>query len=98
MKMGKKKASESKVIREQMTKAFEIPQEVISDVPLIQLTGNKEISVENFSGLIEYNSERMRLNTKCGVLVIEGAGLEAKSMTADLIVIKGTIKQVGFNL
>lgn len=87
---------EKKILK--VVKALDIPLEVVSDIPIIILTGNKEVSVENFSGLVEYTNQKIRLNTKSGLLIIEGVNLEAKSMTAELIVIKGTILQVAFAL
>jgi sporulation protein YqfC len=96
--IGKKKIKHFKKvsIREQFTEAFDIPKEVIIDLPVIMLTGNKEISVENFSGLIEYTRQKIRLNTKSGILVIDGIELEAKNMTAERICVKGNILHITF--
>lgn len=94
---GKKKKNQE-TFRNQLSKLFEVPPEVMNDFPKIVLVGNQEISIENFSGLVEYTSQKMRMNTKCGMLVIDGIELEVRKMTADYIVIKGTIIQVGFVL
>lgn len=91
-----KKKKEREPLRDQIIAQLDIPLEAVSDVPVVNLLGNKEISVENFEGLLEYTDQRMRLNTRCGVLVIDGIKLEAKSMTEHMIVIKGTILQVSF--
>ena len=97
MKMKRKKKNEpKKSFREQLSSALELPQEVVEDLPIIHLVGNKEVSVENFNGLAEYTDKRIRLNTKSGTLSIDGIALEAKSMTAEVIHIKGTILQIGF--
>lgn len=94
---GKKKKNQE-AFRNQLSKLFEVPPEVMNDFPKIVLVGNQEISIENFSGLVEYTSQKMRMNTKCGMLVIDGIELEVRKMTADYIVIRGTIIQVGFVL
>ncbi|WP_069998002.1 sporulation protein YqfC [Cellulosilyticum sp. I15G10I2] len=83
-------------IREQLTEALDIPKEVIIDLPVITLTGNKEINVENFNGLLEYTRQKIRLNTRSGILVIDGIELEAKNMTAERICIKGNILHITF--
>lgn len=95
---GKKKINHFKKgsLREQFTEVFDIPKEVVIDLPVITLTGNKEISVENFSGLIEYTRQKIRLNTKTGILVIDGIELEAKNMTAERICIRGNILHITF--
>lgn len=94
---GKKKKNQE-AFRDQLSKLFEVPPEVMNDFPKIVLVGNQEISIENFSGLVEYTSQKMRMNTKCGMLVIDGIELEVRKMTADYIMIRGTIIQVGFVL
>jgi len=96
MKGKKKKNKEA--FRDQLSKIFEIPPEVVSDFPKIVLAGNKEISIENFNGLVEYTAQKIRMNTQCGILVIDGIALEVRKMTADYIIIRGTIIQIGFVL
>jgi len=95
---GKKRINNFKKerLRERFMDAFDIPKEVVMDLPVISLTGNREISVENFSGLIEYTRQKIRLNTKSGILVIEGIELEAKNMTAERICVKGNILHISF--
>ena len=83
-------------IQEQLTQALDIPTEVITDMPVITLIGNKEINIENFSGLLEYTRQKIRLNTRAGILVIDGIELEAKNMTAERICIKGNILHITF--
>lgn len=97
MKPKKKaKIGVKKSLKEQISLALELPQEVVMDMPNITLVGNTEISVENFAGLLEYTQSKIRLNTKVGPLTIEGEHLEAKSMTAEVITIRGQIKQILF--
>lgn len=80
----------------QVSKALDLPEEVINDLPVITLVGKGKVSVENFSGLVEYTNERIRLGTSSGIVVIEGTELMAKSMTLELIVIQGNIRGVSF--
>lgn len=94
--MKGKKNRNQEGLKEQLSKLLEVPPEVMSDLPQVVMSGNQEMRVENFGGLIEYTSQMIRLNTKCGVLVINGIQLEAKKMTADYIIIKGTIIQIEF--
>lgn len=97
MERKKNKKNVPKInIKEQLTSALDIPREVVLDVPITMLTGNTEISVENFGGIIEYSPQKIRLNTRSGVVVIDGIELEAKSMTKEVITIKGTIISVAF--
>ncbi|PHV71442.1 sporulation protein YqfC [Sporanaerobium hydrogeniformans] len=98
MKQAKShKAKRNYNLREQFTEALEVPREVVSDLPVITLVGDKELNIENFSRLIEYTEEIMRLETKCGLLTIQGKALEAKSMTAEMLTIKGRIQVIHFS-
>lgn len=94
--MRKKRKQNQESLKNQFSKLLEVPPEVISNFPQIILTGNKEIKIENFGGLLEYSDQIMKLSTKCGILVIRGMQLEAQKMTADFITIKGKIQQVEF--
>ncbi|MBE6022281.1 MAG: hypothetical protein E7231_03480 [Cellulosilyticum sp.] len=94
--MKRKKNRSQEGLKGQLTKLLDVPPEVVSDFPQIVMSGNQEIKVENFGGILEYTSQMIRLSTKCGILVIHGADLEAQKMTADYITIKGTIIQISF--
>lgn len=85
-----------RTLRQQLSGLLEVPPEIVSDLPKVVIIGNKEIDIENFIGLIEYTMQKIRINTKSGILVIEGIDLEARKMTAEYITITGTILQVSY--
>ncbi|WP_010168526.1 YabP/YqfC family sporulation protein [Candidatus Epulonipiscium viviparus] len=72
-------------------------EESIIGLPLITIIGEDNLRVENFSSIIEYNQEIIRLKTKIGVISIIGKNLLAKSMTKEEIVIRGKISGVNLN-
>lgn len=94
--MGKKERKKKESFRQQISAMLDVPAEIINDLPKVTLLGNKEINIENFIGLIEYTPQKIRINTKSGMLVIEGAGLEANKMTLESIYIRGTILQISY--
>lgn len=96
MYVMKKKTHKQEGLKNKLTQLLDVPPEVLSDAPRTTLFGNQEIKVENFGGLLEYTSQTIRLGTKCGILVINGIDLEAKKMTAEYIIIKGRVIQIGF--
>ena len=57
-------------LKKELSAALEIPGEVILDMPLISLKGREEISVENYRGIIEYSTDKIRLNTTAGIFKI----------------------------
>ena len=76
--------------------AFELPKEIVLDLPVINMTGNEQVSIENYKGIIEYTSERVRIRTSCGVLKISGARLVLKHIMAETVVVAGNIGFVGY--
>jgi len=70
---------------------LDLPREVTMNLPLITVTGSEQVSVENFKGVIEYTTERVRINTPCGVLKIVGRGLTLKQVTSENILITGGV-------
>lgn len=95
----KRKSSENikKPLLAHLTEAFDMPKETVMDIPLITLTGNTEVYIENFMGIIEYTEEIIRLNTKSGILAVAGKKLQAKSMNVEAIRIEGYIHSVAFS-
>lgn len=78
-------------IKKKLVNVLELPKEIIFNLPLINIIGNEEINIENYKGVIEYNSENIRINTACGVLKINGKKLSFKQITAENILINGVI-------
>ena len=84
------------LFRSTIADALLIPAEIMSEQAYITLIGNKQITVENYKNIIEYNCNTVRLNTKCGVIKISGCGLFMKQMTCEDILINGTLTSLEF--
>lgn len=78
-------------LKENIVDALELPKEIILDLPLITIIGKKEMLIENHKNIIEYNDDRIRLNTSCGILKIEGHKMYLKEITSEKVLIKGVI-------
>ena len=63
---------------------------------LISLTGREEIMIENFKGILEYGDDRIRINTKCGVIRITGKNLVLGQITSECLNIKGVLSSIEF--
>ena len=83
-------------IKKEISSVLEIPEEVVFDMPFISLKGREEAVVENYKGIIEYSSERIRLNTTSGVFKLSGEGLTIKCLDADNVIISGKINSAEF--
>ncbi|KAE9636974.1 sporulation protein YqfC [Defluviitalea raffinosedens] len=83
-------------LKKKVTDILELPKEVVLNLPMISMLGNEEMHIENYKGILEYDSERIKIYTSNGVLKLEGRGLSLKAMTTEEIVIKGTIFRIEF--
>ena len=75
---------------------FELPKEIMLNLPKISMIGNNQMLVENHKGVIEYPPQRIRVNSSIGVIRIQGSEMNLKNIAADDIMIIGEIKIIEF--
>ncbi len=80
----------SKIIEEHN---MDLPVEIIKNLPCIYVKGNDEITIENYKGIIEYTEDAVKLNTKLGILKVQGKKLNVKQITSDFIILDGFIEK-----
>ncbi|MTI70884.1 MAG: sporulation protein YqfC [Firmicutes bacterium] len=76
---------------------LELPKDIMLDLPRITMIGNLQLYIENHKGIIEYNKQRIRINTKDGIIRIIGKNLVIKTIVTEEILITGEIDQVEFS-
>ncbi|MBP1760523.1 MAG: hypothetical protein H6Q64_65 [Firmicutes bacterium] len=84
------------IISRAMADLLEIPKDLVLDIPKITLIGKSELFLENHRGIIEYSSQRMRINLSRGFLEILGNQLEIRALLPDEIKIEGEINSCRF--
>lgn len=77
-------------------KLFEIPEELVSDIPKVTIMGFNRMLIENYKCVLEYQDFYIRIKMKNGLLSIEGYNLEMNEMTKDDLVITGNIEDLDF--
>lgn len=83
-------------LQQRIADLFDMPGEVVLDLPRLAVTGNAEILVENHRGIIEYTSDVIRMNTTRGELAISGMRLAIRFITREEIKIYGRIRGIEF--
>jgi sporulation protein YqfC len=73
---------------------FELPSEVVLDLPRLVLTGKQQLLVENHRGLRAYSCSEICLQTSLGELRVSGEALAIKLITQDQVNIDGRIGKV----
>lgn len=91
----KPKENKQKNIRLAIAEATDLPKEIVLGLPLLTIIGTSELRIENFKNIIEFSDEKIRINTSCGILRIEGKKLVLAEISSRSISVKGSI--VGYH-
>ena len=83
-------------IKEKLSDAFELPKDIIMDMPKTTVLGSRQVSIENHKGIIEYDESIVRINTGNGIVKIEGNNLIIKYVLQEEIIIEGDISAIIF--
>jgi len=74
-----------------------VPGEVVLGAPIVSVTGNYEMLIMNYRGIIEYTNDIVRVQTKTGQIKIYGKCLRMDYYTNDEMKISGTIISIEYN-
>lgn len=75
---------------------LEMPAEVVSNIPKISILGFKEMLIENYKNIIEYEDFYIKVNTHIGIININGFNLKLIQMNQDDMKITGKIDSIDF--
>ena len=62
--------------------------------PLVELTGEKRVLVENHLGVLAYSTEEICVKVAYGKLVVTGQNLQFLQLNSDQLVIVGEIETI----
>ncbi len=90
----RKRTSLTGGLKENMIKAFELPADLAYGSVLLSITGQNELLIENYRGILEYKENHIRIQAKdCRILII-GKRLKIEYYTNEEMKIKGFIEQI----
>lgn len=64
----------------------------------IEVSGNHEILIEGSKGVLEYTSEKVRVNTASMLLTVCGRGLNLRCISDSALIIDGFITSLNFEV
>lgn len=67
-----------------------------SGLPMLEMLGNRRITIEGSTGVLRYESENIKINTSKMVVSVCGRGLTVKCISAFDVVIEGFITEIDF--
>ena len=87
--MGKK--AKKAGLLEKTAEVFDLPGDVVAGMTRVELTGNREVRMENHKGILAYGSEEIHVSGGKLILKVRGTDLELRAMNASGLLITGTI-------
>ncbi len=94
--MRKEKTSQREEMLCNISDAMALPKDLLLGDVILTLTGNRELSMENFQGMVEYRTDYIKVKGKNGRILIQGENLLLCRYTEDEMKIKGKILQISF--
>ena len=88
---------ERKGILERTAEVLDLPGDVVAGLPRIEITGSRELRMENHKGILAYGSQEIHISGGRLVVKVKGTDLELKSMNASQLLITGDIAAVELN-
>ncbi len=85
-----------KKLRSSLAEAFELPKEILLDLPRVTLVGNMQMYVQNHRGVVEYTDNIIRVSISGGELIIKGEGMTIKNIYSEEIFIEGSINNLDY--
>jgi sporulation protein YqfC len=89
-------ASPKKSLFEKAAETFDLPADVLAGLPRIEITGCRELIIENHHGILEYGDTEIDINGGKVIVKVRGSGLQLRSMNAAELSMNGTILSVEF--
>ncbi|WP_353894352.1 sporulation protein YqfC [Proteinivorax hydrogeniformans] len=84
------------IVKKGFAEFFDIPKDILLDMPRIILIGTMQVYIENHRGIIEYQENLIRVSVNRGELHIIGENLMLKNIFSEDIFIDGEIESIQF--
>lgn len=89
--MKKNRALHESELKEKIANSLKLPKDCICGSTIATITGNKEIWIENYKGILEYTTEQVLIQSKSCRILIEGKCLCIDYYTNEDMKITGII-------
>ncbi len=73
---------------------FELPKDIMLDMPRLVLIGNLQLFLENHRGIIEYGEQKIRIAVGNGEIAVCGKGLQIRTLLNRDLSIEGEIEGI----
>ena len=83
-------------MKEKINTMLDLPKDIIINVPRVTIVGFQDFLIENYKSIIEYELDKIRVNTNEGIILLTGEKLYIIELSKESILIKGKINSVEF--
>lgn len=90
--LSKKKVEND--LKKKFLEIGDIPKELISSYSRMVLLGNSEFTIENFSGIIEYETNKIKIKCTTGIVTVLGENLSINELGNEDLFVKGKILNI----
>lgn len=95
-KKKKKEDAERASYLEMLSSQLKLPSDMLAGAPIVTAIGRNEVCIENYKGILEYNSALIKILTKIGSIHIEGKNLNISYFTNEEMKITGMIYNINY--
>ncbi|OUP50879.1 sporulation protein YqfC [Lachnoclostridium sp. An181] len=96
MASGMRKRETRQQLKSKVADMTNMPKDVVLGVPVLTMTGQEELYIENYRGILEYTETFIRVQTKIGNLQVVGQNLRIAYYMNDEMKINGLIKEIKY--
>lgn len=82
---------------ERTSELLDIPRDIFTGLPRIELLGDREVRMECHKGILSYGSEEIHISGGKLVVRVRGRELELRAMDPVRLLITGQIESVDFS-
>lgn len=78
----------------QAVEALELPKDLVYHAAIVTVMGNRELVIENYKGILEYETDVIRVQAKNCRIAVRGRNLNIPYYTNDEMKITGIIQTI----
>ena len=76
---------------EKTAEIFDLPGDLVAGLPRVELTGSRELRMENHKGILAYGTDEIHVSGGKLIIKIRGSNLELRAMNASELLMTGEI-------
>ena len=82
--------------KEKILSKLDFPRDISLDLPKIIVIGNREIIIENHKGIIFFETNMVKINSRIGAILIKGEEFEILFIAETSITISGIFQGISY--